>query len=244
MNCKFEPAPEYVSDSVDGLLDKATHAQMMCARLAASFAPYETLSEALLPYVLEGNDGSHDVSHLQRVFKVAMSLCAAEAGDAEIVAAAVLLHDCVQVEKNSPLRKDASRLSAEKARDILSGLGWDAARIDATTHAIHTHSFSANVTPETLEAKIVQDADRMDAIGFVGIARCFYTAGRMNSALYDPFDPKAEDRELDDLSFALDHFETKLFKLKSGFQTASGRDMAELRHARMKAFIEYLHEEI
>jgi len=226
MDCQIEPAI------------------MISARLAASFAPYEALAEVLLPHVVGGDDGSHDVSHLQRVFKVAMMLSAAEDGDAEIVAAAVLLHDCVQVEKNSPLRKEASRLSAEKARDILADLGWDEARIAAAAHAIHAHSYSANITPETPEARIVQDADRMDAIGFVGIARCFYTAGRMNSALYDHFDPKAEGRELDDLSFALDHFEAKLFKLKTGFNTASGRDMADLRHARMTAFIEYLHEEI
>ncbi|UDF02644.1 HD domain-containing protein [Asticcacaulis sp. AND118] len=241
MDCQTKP----VSKGASRFPDAQALQKMMAVRLSPSFAPHEALAEALLPHVLDNSDdGSHDVSHLQRVFKVAMTLSDMEAGDSEIVAAAVLLHDCVQVEKNSPLRRDASRLSAEKAREILAAQDWDEARIDAVAHAIHTHSFSANVMPETLEAKIVQDADRMDAIGFVGIARCFYTAGRMNTALYDPFDPKAEERELDDLSFALDHFETKLFKLKSGFQTTSGRDMADLRHARMKAFIEYLHEEI
>lgn len=241
MDCQTQP----VSKGISRFPDAHALQKMMAARLAPSFAPHEALAEALLPHVLgSGDDGAHDVSHLQRVFKVAMTLCAAENGEAEIVAAAVLLHDCVQVEKNSPLRVEASRLSAEKASDILAALSWEPARREAAAHAILTHSFSANVAPETLEAKIVQDADRLDAIGFVGIARCFYTAGRMNSALYDPFDPKAEERELDDLSFALDHFETKLFKLKSGFQTAAGRDMADLRHARMKAFIEYLHEEI
>ncbi|MFT3997599.1 MAG: HD domain-containing protein [Asticcacaulis sp.] len=240
MDCQIEP----VSKSASRFPDAQALQRMMAARLAPSFMPHEALAEALLPHVLGGDDGSHDVSHLQRVFKVAMTLSAIEAGDSEVVAAAVLLHDCVQVEKNSPQRAEASRLSAEKAEGILAALGWDQDRIEAAAHAIHAHSYSANITPETLEAKIVQDADRMDAIGFVGIARCFYTAGRMNSALYDHFDPKAEERELDDLSFALDHFETKLFKLKTGFNTASGRDMAELRHARMKAFIEYLHEEI
>ncbi|MDC7683825.1 HD domain-containing protein [Asticcacaulis sp. BYS171W] len=214
------------------------------ARQARAFAPFDGLAEALLPHLPATDDGSHDVSHLQRVFKVAMALQAQEGGDAEVIAAAVLLHDVVAVEKNSPLRKEASRLSAERAKTLLTGMGWDVSRADAVAHAIHAHAFSAGIVPESIEAKIVQDADRLDAIGFVGVARCFYTAGRMNSALYDPTDPKAEDRELDDLSFALDHFEIKLLKLKSGFKTAAGKDMADLRHARMTAFVEYLHEEI
>lgn len=213
-------------------------------RLSKGFAPFEALALALLPRLEAHCDGAHDPSHLIRVYKVARALHGLEGGDGEIIAAAVLLHDCVQVEKNAPERSKASRMAAERAAEILRELGWDEARIARTAHAIEAHSYSAQITPETLEAKILQDADRLDAIGFVGIARCFYVAGRMNSQLYDAHDPKAEGRDLDDLAFALDHFETKLFKLKSGFQTQAGKEMASLRHARMRAFIEYFHEEI
>ncbi|OHV76228.1 HD domain-containing protein [Rhizobium sp. LCM 4573] len=212
--------------------------------LAAGFAPYDALAETLIPFATEGDDGSHDIAHILRVFRNAMRIHAEEGGNGTVLAAAVLLHDCVAVEKNSPLRAQASRLAAEKASKILAGLGWREAEIDTVAHAVTTHSFSANVRPETLEAKILQDADRLDAIGMVGAARCFYIAGRMGSGLYDPIDPLAKDRPLDDKTFAIDHFETKLFKLADGFQTATGRALARERHERLKQILALFIDEI
>jgi len=183
---------------------------------AEAFAPHAALAQDLIPHAADAGDGSHDLAHIHRVFRSAMRIHAGEGGDGTVLAASVLLHDCVAVEKNSPLRAQASRLAAEKASGILAGLGWRKQDIDAVTHAIITHSFSANIEPQTLEAKILQDADRLDAIGMVGAARCFYIAGRMGSALYDPVDPLAKERPLDDRAFAIDHFETKLFKRPAG----------------------------
>ena len=211
---------------------------------ADSFTPYEALAEQLMPHATEGDDGSHDIAHIHRVFRNAMRIHADECGNGQVLAASVLLHDCVSVEKNSPLRAQASRLAAEKASGILTGLGWAAADIKAVAHAITTHSFSANIEPETLEAKILQDADRLDAIGMVGAARCFYIAGRMGSALYDPADPLAKDRPLDDRAFAIDHFETKLFKLADGFRTQTGAQMAKERHERLKQVLDLFLDEI
>ncbi len=82
----------------------------------------------------------------------------------------------------------------------------------------------------SIEGRILQDADRLDAIGFVGIARCFYTAGRMSSRLYEPTDPKGKGRALDDAAFALDHFPQKLLKLAEGFRTETGQKLARERH--------------
>jgi uncharacterized protein len=212
--------------------------------LAASFAPYEALAETLIPFATEGDDGSHDIAHILRVFRNAMRIHAKEGGDGRVLAAAVLLHDCVSVEKSSPLRSQASRLAAEKASSVLCDIGWADAEIDAVAHAVTTHSFSANIQPETLEAKILQDADRLDAIGMVGAARCFYIAGRMGSGLYDPFDPLARARPLDDRAFAIDHFETKLFKLADGFQTEAGRSLAHERHERLKQVLALFIDEI
>lgn len=204
--------------------------------LADAFKPHESLAGQLIPYACESDDGSHDIAHILRVFRNAMRIHAQEGGEGAVLAAAVLLHDCVSVEKNSPLRTQASRLAAEKASDILEGLGWRAGDIKAVAHAILTHSFSAGITPETIEAKILQDADRLDAIGAIGVARCFYIGGRMNSGLHDVADPRAETRDLDDKRFAIDHFPVKLFKLADGFQTATGRRMAAERHDRLVAF--------
>ncbi|VBB16724.1 hypothetical protein,putative hydrolase,Predicted HD superfamily hydrolase,HD domain [Burkholderia stabilis] len=189
-------------------------------------------------------DGSHDTSHLQRVWKNAAAIQAEEGGDAEVLFAATLLHDCVPVEKNSPLRAQASRLSAERARRVLKSLDWPDAKIDAVAHAVEAHSFSAGVAPTTLEARTLQDADRLDAIGMLGVARCFYVAGRMGSALYDPVDPHASERALDDTRFAIDHFHTKLLKLASGFQTATGARLAKIRHDRLRRFLDEFADEI
>lgn len=212
--------------------------------LAAAFAPHSELAAVLLPYAFAADDGSHDASHLIRVWKNAARIHGEEGGDKRVLAAAVLLHDCVSVEKNSPHRMQASRLAAEKATDILRNLDWSAGDIVSVAHAILTHSFSANIAPETIEAKILQDADRLDAIGMVGAARCFYIAGRMGSGLYDPLDPLAEDRELDDKAFAIDHFETKLFKLADGFQTAAGRRLALERQQRLRDVLAMMLDEI
>lgn len=186
-----------------------------------------------------GNDGSHDYSHLLRVWRNARAIAATELDcNQSVLVAAVLLHDCVAVEKNSPDRPRASRLAAARAREIVAGLGWDGGRASRMVHAIEAHSFSAGIPAETIEARILQDADRLDAIGAIGVARCFYVAGRMGSSLYDSTDPAARGRSLNDQAFALDHFGAKLFKLEGNFQTAAGQRMAEERIGTMRAFFE------
>ena len=210
-----------------------------------AFAPLSSLAAELLPYALEiSDDGAHDLAHLQRVWHNVRTLHEEEGGDLEVLLAAVLLHDCVAVEKNSPLRSQASRLAAEKASSVLAELNWPSDKIASVAHAIEAHSFSANITPLTLEAKIVQDADRLDSLGMLGVARTFYIAGRMGSALYDPQDPQAKHRDYDDKRFCLDHFQTKLLHLADGFQTGSGQRLAQIRHERLKGFMEQLMEEI
>ncbi len=210
----------------------------------AGFAPFEALAEALLPKAGVGTDGAHDRAHLLRVWTNAFAILAIEGGEAELVAAGVLLHDCVAVEKNAPMRAQASRMAAERAGVILGELGWPAQRVEAVCHAIAAHSFSAGIPPKTIEARVLQDADRLDAIGMIGIARCFYTAGRMGSALYDPADPRALSRPLDDAAYAIDHFRAKLLKLKDGFQTLTGQEMAAERTRRIAEFLVLFEEEI
>jgi len=206
---------------------------------------HQSLVAALLPHALQQEgDGSHDASHLQRVWRNATRIQAAEGGNTEILLAAAILHDCVSVEKNSPLRSQASRLAAEKAAKLLTELGWSRAKVTAVAHAIEAHSFSAGIVPETLEAKILQDADRLDAIGMIGAARCFYIAGRLGSSLYDPRDPEARNRPYDDKRYTIDHFHTKLLKLASGFQTDTGARLAHLRHERLRRFLDEFMDEI
>ncbi len=214
--------------------------------IATIFGGHAPLAGQLLAALGQpGTDGSHDRSHLLRVWSNAATIADREAGcNRAVLVAAVILHDCVAVEKDSPLRSQASRLAAARARSVLAALGWDAAEIDQTAHAIEAHSFSADIPPETIEARILQDADRLDAIGAIGIARCFYVAGRMGSKLYNPEDPPASNRDLDDRSFALDHFGAKLFKIAGNFQTKSGQELAEARTRTMQGFVDALLHEI
>lgn len=205
----------------------------------------EIASRLLAALEPHGDDGSHDRSHLFRVAANAMRIAKTEPeSDRRVLTAAVILHDCVAVEKDSPLRSQASRLAAARARGILSGMGWDQAVIERTAHAIEAHSFSAGIAAETLEARIVQDADRLDAIGAIGVARCFYVGGRMGSGLYDADDPAAKARPLNDRAFALDHFGAKLFQVAENFQTRTGQELADARARTMRAFVQAMLNEI
>jgi len=208
-------------------------------RMSDSFPPYQELADFLLRgFDANRGGGAHDLSHVARVWRIARRIARTEPGcDEELLAAAVILHDCVAVEKNAPARALSSRLSAARAREIVATLSWTAARADALAHAIETHSFSAGLEPRTREARILRDADRLDAIGAIGIARCFHVGGRMHGALYHPGDPTAVSRPLDDRGFALDHFATKLFMLAEGFLTPEGQRMAAARTKLMRDYV-------
>lgn len=211
----------------------------------AHFAPFERLADNLLksvPYTAA--DGSHDASHILRVWQNVQRISREEGGDQTILVAATILHDCVPVAKESAQRSSASALAAKRSAEVLDGLGWADSDIKHVCHAIEAHSFSACIEPQTVEAKVLQDADRLDAIGHIGIARCFYVAGRMGNALYDPADPLAVNRRLDDRQFALDHFRTKLLRLMSSFQTDTGRALAAERHEVTRDFVDGLCAEI
>ena len=208
------------------------------------FRPFDWLAVKLLDISRDDEDGAHDLAHIVRVWRNAKLIQRAEGGDLEVLAAAVLLHDCVQVAKDSPLRSKASLLAANEARVRLEALGWEPSRIDTVAYAIESHSFSAGVAPTSIEGCILQDADRLDAIGLSGIARCFYTAGRMGSRLYDLADPGAEARPLDDGRNALDHFPKKLLTLEGSFKTRKGQELAKERHLRLDEFYRAMLAEV
>lgn len=187
----------------------------------------------------DSEDGAHDLNHLNRVWRNAGALLEHyPQADALVVMAACYLHDLVNLPKNHPERAFASRQSATLARQQLVALGFPAERLDNVAHAIETHSFSAALEPQTIEARIVQDADRLDALGAVGLARLFYVAGQMNSALAHSDDPLASARAPDDRAYALDHIGVKLARLPGMMQTEAGRAVADERLAQLTAFRE------
>jgi uncharacterized protein len=193
---------------------------------------------------LIAGDAAHDAAHIRRVVSNARAIAAAEGADLAVVLPAAWLHDCVSVPKDSPQRARASRLAAETAVAFLQQHGYPARYHDEIAHAITAHSFSARITPRTLAAQVVQDADRLDALGAIGIARTMVVGGALGRQLYDPADPFCAARPPDDGRYTLDHFYRKLFTLAATMQTAAGRREAERRTTYMRAYLQQLRWEI
>ena len=174
-------------------------------------------------------DSAHDISHFRRVWMTARKIMIHHQADPLVVLTACYFHDIVSLPKNHPERSQSSRLAARKTRDILHRdfPDFPPDRFAGVEHAIEAHSFSAGIAPQSIEAKIVQDADRLEALGAIGLARVFAVSGGLGVALFDAEDPFADARSLDDRAFALDHFQTKLLRLPDTMQTDVGRELAQ-----------------
>jgi len=190
-------------------------------------------------------DAAHDPEHIRRVVKNTRSLLAHhKEADAEVVIAAAWLHDCVAVAKDSLQRSGASKLAAHAAGSFLKSINFPPTKIAAVEHAIEAHSFSANIEPVTIEAKIVQDADRLDALGAIGISRCFLVAGSLGRPLYSAEDPFCDSRPPDDAKFSVDHFFAKLFKITKTLKTEAGQLEGAARYETMQGFLAALRREL
>lgn len=184
----------------------------------------------------------HDVGHIRRVVANARRLAAAEGADPTVVELAAWFHDIVNLPKDHPDRSQASTRSAQAAADWLQGR-LDDERIELVAESVRCHSFSAGFVPESPEAKVVSDADNLDAIGAVGVARCFEIGGALRRPMMAAEDPFCSQREPDDSTYTVDHFYTKLLKLEDWFYTDSGRANARERIAFMKRFLAQMERE-
>ena len=203
--------------------------------------------EKLKEYVkkrLAQNDPAHDFEHITRVLKNAIMISRKEKASIRMVTAAVLLHDIVSYPKSDPRSKNSSEESAEKSRDILKKYGFTQDEICIISDAIRDHSFSRGVTSKTLVGKILQDADRLDALGAIGIARTFAVGGAEDRPFYNTADPFCIKRTPDDKSWTLDHFYKKLLLLEKTMNTKTGKMEARKRIKIMKKFLDELKKEI
>lgn len=189
-------------------------------------------------------DAAHDMQHLHRVVANARRLAAAEGADWTIIMPAAWLHDCVIVPKSSPERARASQLAAEQAVQWLEQRAWPYGKLDEISHAIAAHSFSAGIPPLTLEARVLQDADRLDALGAVGLARTLMLGAEMKREFYHPADPFCLSRSPDDSVYTLDHLYCKLLKLEATMQTDSGKQEARQRTEFLNLFIRQMAAEL
>ena len=185
-----------------------------------------------------GDSGGHDYYHTLRVYRMAARIGVAEGADAEVVALAAILHDADDV-------KLFDGVGLPHARSFLAGHS----KSDEVLEAISTVSFKGTGTarPATIEGMVVQDADRLDAIGAIGIARAFAYGGSHARAMHDPeVSPRGEMTEQEyrkSMSTTVNHFYEKLLKLKTLMNTRAGREIAEERDRFMRAYLaEFLKE--
>jgi uncharacterized protein len=207
-----------------------------------------------------GSDPVHGFEHVLRVYRLAERLTQAEGADWEIVQAAVLLHDAEGASQpestpggNADLEKPNNRQehqhsSAEFARQILAAEGWSEERIQAVTHAIRSHRFrGGREKPRTLEAQILFDADKLDAIGAIGVARAVAYAARAGQPAYAKASPRfieTGEREPGEPHSAYHEYLFKLRHLQEMLHTQSARTIALERHQYMTEFFTRLGLEI
>ena len=190
------------------------------------------------------NDPAHDFDHIMRVYKNAQQIIKKEKVNEKLVLSAVLLHDVVSFPKSDKRSKNSSIESAKKAKTILKKYDFTLDEITIVCDAISEHSFSQKKIPKTIEGKILQDADRLDALGAIGIARVFATGGSLRRSFYNLDDPFCKKRIPDDKTWTLDHFFEKLLKLEFLMNTKSGKIEAEKRTEILKDFLKQLKYEI
>jgi len=190
------------------------------------------------------NDPAHDFEHIMRVYKNAQKICKKEKANEKLVLSAALLHDIISYPKSDKRSKMSSIESAKKSQNILKKYDFSDEEIQIIFDAIRDHSFSQKKIPDTVEGKILQDADRLDALGAIGIARVFATSGSLKRPFYSIDDPFCKKRNPDDNMWAVDHFFKKLLKLESLMNTKSGKLEAKKRTGILKKFLKQLKDEI
>jgi uncharacterized protein len=206
---------------------------------------FEQLFEDYMSRLCQENpDPSHDILHVSRVVSLAKKIANLERADFRIVVPAAYLHDCVYISKTDMRRTQASRISADKAMMLLTDWNYPKEFLPAVHHAIAAHSFSAGIVAETIEAKVVQDADRLDAMGATGIFRCFAFSGLSKRPLCRATDPFSKNRNPDDSDNTLDHFFMKLLHLQDRLNTKSGKTEGALRFQTMNNFLMSLEREL
>lgn len=187
---------------------------------------------------------AHDFLHVKRVYQNAKAILQEQPADEEVVLLAAILHELFNYPKNHPESHLSGEVCAKLALQVLAEEGFPSERAEHVAACIRDHSFSKGVTPNSTEGKILQDADRLDAIGAIGIARCFATCSTMERPFYSEFDPFCKERTPDQSEYGLDHFYQKLFRIPETLHTEAAKRMANKRMEFMRDYILQLETEI
>jgi len=195
---------------------------------------------------LEGAEAGHDWFHIQRVYNNALNLLKSEQANEQVVVLGALLHDIA----DSKFHDGDETIGPEKAMDFMTSININDHVKEHVVKIIENISFKGgnfNKTFHSKELEIVQDADRLDAIGAIGIARTFNYGGYKNNGLYDPkIQPKlkmTKEEYKNHKGTTINHFYEKLLLLKDLMNTETGKKLAENRHQYMEGFLEQFYNE-
>jgi len=187
-------------------------------------------TEAHVKEAMASESSGHDWYHVDHVRRNALKIASKEGGDHHIIELAALLHDIA----DSKFNDGDHQVGANVARAWLESLDADSKVIDQVCEIISSISFSANKgVPQTLEGRIVQDADRLEALGAIGLARCFATGAKLGRPIYDP----------QDKNNSIQHFDDKLLKVKDLMNTTTASVIAQDRHNYLVNFLQQFHDE-
>ncbi|MEM0094086.1 MAG: HD domain-containing protein [Thermofilum sp.] len=196
---------------------------------------FEKVREAAEPYYRHSH---HDKSHVERVYKLSLRIARElrEPIDLDVLRAAALLHDVARALEDGGAVRDHAEEGAAIARKLLGELGFPQEKIEQVCYCIRVHRFRKGIKPETLEAQVLQDADRLDMLGAIGVARAFARGGWANVPLHDPSIPPKSDYD-GRSETVINHFYEKILKIKDTLNTEPARRIAEGRHKFVEEFI-------
>jgi len=200
-------------------------------------------TESFIKNLLEGEGSGHDWWHIHRVRNNALNIAQKYDVDLFLVEMAALLHDIA----DHKFHDGDESIGLKKAQDWLSSINVSQNIIETILKIMSEISFSSGQTPTSLEGKIVQDADRLDAIGAIGIARTFAYGGYKRREIYNPEMPPAKEQTLEEYKKSteptINHFYDKLLRLKDLMNTSEAKEIAEKRHRYMQDFLREFYAE-
>jgi len=184
----------------------------------------------------------HDKMHVERVYSLAVRIAIEENSDLDVIKAAALLHDIARAMEDDGEIVDHAIEGAKIAEKILKEVDFPKEKISKVMNCITTHRFKNSFKAESVEAKILQDADRLDIIGAIGIARAFTRGGWSNMPIHDPSFPPKEEYDGDSLT-SVNHIYEKILKVKDTINTKTAKQIAKGRRKFVEQFLERLLEE-
>lgn len=190
------------------------------------------------------SDPSHDLTHLKRVLANAVLIASREGADLDLVVPAAIFHDLITYRKDDKRSKNAQAESARLAGRILKRMGFKKQKIKSIEYAIEVCSFSKNIKPKTLEAKVLQDADLLEATGAISIMRTFASSGVMQRAFYNERDPFCKNRKPNSLNYSVDLFYDRLLIARGRMHTKTAKNLALKRTKFLIEFIKQLKREL